>query len=203
MKSNSLAISSEALVWLPEYGMGYHTAPPMEYGEDYFDSYMTLDASDMGTSLTAARVNLVENYWNGEVVDIGIGAGRFVKEKGCLGFDVNDRAVNWLKREDRFRDPYDHPVDCITCWDSLEHIPEPEKLIKQVGCMVFVSMPIYKDAEDVLQSKHYKPGEHLWYWTHRGLMRWFRDLGFAYVTHNQMETELGREGIKTYVFKRM
>ncbi|MCX4186768.1 methyltransferase domain-containing protein [Methylophaga sp. OBS4] len=203
MKLSSLAINSDALVWLPEYGMGYHTAPAISYDEDYFDNYLSLDASEMGSRLNHARVNLVENYWNGEVVDIGVGAGRFVKEKGCFGFDVNDKAVNWLKRESLFCDPYVEPVDCITCWDSLEHIPEPEKLIAQVKCLVFVSMPIYKDADDVLQSKHYKPGEHLWYWTHEGLQRWFHSLGFAYVMHNKMETDIGREGIKTYVFKRV
>lgn len=202
MKIDSVAISKDCLVWFPEYGMGYHTAKPMEYQDDYWENYIKLDASDMGEALTNARVDFVSNYWAGELVDIGIGAGRFVIEADCTGFDVNKKAIQWLKSHGLYQDPYRKKVQAITCWDSLEHIPEPEKLINQVEKYVFVSMPIYKDADDVLQSKHFKPSEHLYYWTHDGLIRWFHALGFAYVTHNDMESNLGREGIKTYAFKR-
>lgn len=198
-----MGVAENTFVWLPLLGMGFHNAPAIEYDDAYFDNYVHLDETDTGAALTRARVDFVRQYWAGSLIDIGVGAGRFCVESGAKGFDVNPRAVAMLKQSDIYQDPYQQRVNAICCWDSLEHIPAPDKLIDQVDHWVFVSMPIYQSMADVLVSKHYKPGEHLWYWTHEGLLRWFQDLGFGYVTHNQMESELGREGIKTYAFKRI
>ena len=108
----------------------------------------------MGAALTQARIDLVRRHFDGQVVDIGIGGGRFVTESGAMGFDVNPEAVDWLKAQERYYDPYQHHAEAVTCWDSLEHIPEPEKLLDHVGEWLFVSMPIYKDQADCLASKH-------------------------------------------------
>lgn len=108
-------------------------------------------------------------------------------------------AVEWLRSEGRFREP---AANALTFWDSLEHIPDPEKAVEAADEWVFVSMPIYRDAADVLASKHYKPGEHLWYWTRDGLIRWFHRQGFFCVEVNSAETELGRDGILSFAFRR-
>ena len=173
----------------------------MEYSGDYFAKYQALDATPMGAALTAARVELVRKYTNPRhLVDIGIGGGRYKAEAGCRGFDVSDEACKWLGLD--YLDPYAQPVKGVTCWDSLEHIAEPEKLLAQVTEWLFVSMPIYDGPEDVLRSKHYKPGEHIHYWTLHGFVRWCDGQGFAFQEANQAETELGREGITSFVFRR-
>lgn len=64
------------------------------------------------------------------------------------------------------------------------------------------AMPIYKDQTDCLRSKHYKPGEHLHYWSLRGLIGWFARQGFGCVEINEKESELGREGITSFAFRR-
>lgn len=193
---------TDCLLWSEELGMGYHPRPPMDYSGPYFDKYQDLDASPMGAALTRARVDLVRKHFAGQVVDIGIGGGRFVTDAGAMGFDVNAEAVAWLKSQDRFYDPYMHHAEAVTCWDSLEHIPEPEKLLDHVGEWVFVSMPLYRDQKDCLASKHFKPGEHLHYWSERGLIRWFARNGFACWDINERESELGREGITSFAFRR-
>ncbi|MCW1937514.1 hypothetical protein OMD46_16425 [Pseudomonas sp. MDMC_285] len=81
-------------------------------------------------------------------------------------------------------------------------MPEPEKLLDHVGEWLFVSMPIYEGQAHCLQSKHYKPGEHIWYWTLPGLIGWMERQGFALVEMNQSESELGREGITSFAFRR-
>ena len=194
----------DTLIWSPELGMGFHPRKPISYEHDYFENYLKYDNSEMGDALTAARKELVDFYYRGSVVDIGIGGGKFVAAMGAKGFgyDINQDAINWLMETDRFCDPYAGNVGCITCWDSLEHIPEPESLIRQVTDMVFVSLPIFNNPNTIHQSKHYKPGEHIWYWSDWGLIQWFSRLGFVLVEKNQMETELGREAISTYVFRR-
>ncbi|HGW5085389.1 TPA: methyltransferase domain-containing protein [Pseudomonas aeruginosa] len=192
---------TDCLLWSEELGMGFHPRPPMDYTGPYFEKYQALDATPMGTALTTARVDMVRRHFDGEVLDVGIGGGRFVVESGGKGFDVNEEAVQWLKSRNAYADPY-KGVAAITCWDSLEHVPDPEALVRSVGEWVFVSMPVYKDQADCLKSKHFKPGEHLHYWSVRGLVGWFAKMNFGCVEINERESELGREGITSFAFRR-
>ncbi|PBV12658.1 methyltransferase domain-containing protein [Pseudomonas aeruginosa] len=192
---------TDCLLWSEELGMGFHPRPPMDYSGPYFEKYQALDATPMGTALTTARVDMVRRHFDGEVLDVGIGGGRFVVESGGKGFDVNEEAVRWLKSRNAYADPY-KGVAAITCWDSLEHVPDPEALVRSVGEWVFVSMPVYNDQADCLKSKHFKPGEHLHYWSVRGLVGWFAKMNFGCVEINERESELGREGITSFAFRR-
>jgi hypothetical protein len=192
----------DSFLWWPELGMGWHPASPMSYEKDYWDKYVEYDATKMGERLTDFRVKFARKFWKGQIIDIGIGAGRFVQETNCKGFDVNNSAIKWLKNNEFFSDPYKQEVDCITCWDSLEHIAEPEKLINQVKKWVFISIPIFQNGEQAIKSKHYRPGEHIWYFTERGLIQWMARLGFSLKSHSDEETKIGREEIKTYAFFR-
>lgn len=190
-------------LWCPELGIGWHSAPPMEYSGEYFENYQRLDATPMGAALTKARVELVSKYTDPSTVcDIGIGGGRFVQESGGYGYDVSKEALKWLKDQKLYRNPY-FTWPSITCWDSLEHIPDPEELLANVTEWLFVSMPIYQDVGDILGSKHFKPGEHLWYHTLPGFLGWCEKQGFELREVNHAETELGREGITSFAFKRV
>lgn len=158
----------------------------------------------MGTALTRARVELVGKYVApNTTLDIGIGGGRYVCESGGQGYDVSTEARTWLIAQGRYWDPYQVMRNSVTCWDSLEHIPEPEKLLEKVREWLFVSMPIYDGMADVLQSKHYKPGEHLHYWTLPGFVTWCEAQGFELQEMDHAESELGREGITSFAFKRV
>lgn len=185
--------------------MGFHTRPPMDYAGSYWDEYVKRDASQMGEALTAARVALVNEFGPfDELCDIGIGGGRFVIDGGALGFDVNPDAVAWLQRMLRYHNPYAGPrVGALTFWDSLEHIPDPAAAVACAAHRVYVSMPIYADLSGVLASPHYKPGEHLWYWTQPGLELWFERQGFRLLHADDRETRLGRRGIMSFVFQRV
>lgn len=196
----------DSLLWSEELGIGFHPREPMDYEGPYFKKYQQLDNSKMGAALTKLRVDLVERHYgdNGsQVIDIGIGGGRFVTQYGCWGFDVNPDAVAWLEERSALRDPYANSVDALAFWDSLEHIPDPESIVACARQWVFVSMPIYENAKDCLESPHYKPGEHIWYWTFDGLSRWFQRQGFEMYEANHMETEAGRRGIMSFAFKRV
>lgn len=197
---------TNTLLWSEELGQGWHTAPPMDYTGDYFAHYQALDATPMGAALTRARVELVSKFVKPDtVLDIGIGGGRFVEESGGYGYDVSNEAIQWLCQSRRHLDPYlpGVNVEAVSCWDSLEHIPDPERLLTRVQRWLFVSMPIYTGLADVLASKHYKPGEHLHYWTFPGFVAWCERQGFQLVEANHAETELGREGITSFAFKRV
>lgn len=193
---------TDCLLWSEEMGRGFHPRPPMDYSGPYFEKYQALDATDMGAALTSARVDLVRRHTEIAPVDIGIGGGRFVLESGGHGYDVNAEAVAWLRDQGLYFDIYANHAEVVTCWDSLEHIPDTDALIDRAGEWVFVSMPIYRDQVHCLASKHYKPGEHLHYFTHDGLLLWFEQRGFVCVEYNDIESQLGRDGIISYAFRR-
>ncbi len=203
-QSLPVGLTKPSLWWSVELGYGWHSLPPIKYSGEYFAHYQKLDNTPMGTALTRARLELVDKYTApNTVLDIGIGGGRFVLESGGNGYDVSQEAVDWLQRIYSYQDPYAALVEAITCWDSLEHIPEPEKLLAQVTKWFFVSLPLCASAEEWLKSKHYKPGEHLFYWSLPGFINWVEAQGFEVQEVNHAETTLGREGITSFAFKRV
>lgn len=195
---------NDTFLWSEELGRGWHTRPAMRYEGQYFAHYQKLDNTQMGALLTRARLDLVGKYWSpNDTVDIGIGGGRYVQESGGCGYDVCDDAVEWLKKCRSYFDPYRGYADAITCWDSLEHIPDPALLLKNVGKWLFVSLPICESRDEWAKSKHFKPGEHVHYFTQQGFLRWCAEQGFECVEMNRVESDLGREGIMSFAFKRV
>ena len=90
----------------------------------------------------------------------------------------------------------------MTVWDSLEHIDDMSAAIQHIDRFAFVSIPVFSGYDDVLASKHFRPDEHIHYFTVAGLIRWFDKQGFNCREYNQVESDIGREGIGTFVFER-
>lgn len=191
------------LVFIPEKGIGYYNVEPCEYAEDYFEKYRKLAETEIGKALASARVDLVNKYTHGEVVDIGIGSGAFIEARGAktYGDDINEVARNWLDDRCLLRNLADG-VESACFWDSLEHFEYPEEAVSYVDKYCFISMPIYRDAYHVLKSKHYRKDEHYWYFTKQGLIDWMDENGFDFVEYSDIETRIGREDIGSFVFKR-
>jgi len=204
MNLNLLIGSQDELIWWPELGMGFHPRNPIDYDGDYWEKYLEYDNTEMGKKLTEARCGLVLRHTNNaDLVDIGIGGGLFVKMMDCHGYDVNAKANEWLIKSGSFRNPYTRPVRAITCWDAIEHIPNPVALLNNVKEFVFASIPVFDSGEKVTCSKHYRPGEHIWYWSHGGFIDYMKRNGFDLLESNYDETKLGREDIMSYAFKRI
>lgn len=196
-------LGADRLCWFPQIGVGYYPVRAMPYDAAYWERYRAMDHTPAGDALTAARLNLVSEHFNGEVVDIGIGGGRFVEERPqTFGYDVNPEAVRWLKGVGRWRDPYAGPVDAASFWDSLEHIENPAPLLANIRLFAFVSAPVFTGPEHVLHSKHFRPTEHFWYYTVDGLRWLMYRHGFEMVSASRVEEECGREDIGTFVFAR-
>lgn len=192
------------LVWLPELGMGRYPVPKdRPYDAEYFARYQQLTDTDLGRELTAARIRLVARHYTGPVLDVGIGAGQFVTARPeTKGYDVNPAGIEWLKKRGVWANLYRDRYPALTFWDSLEHIDRPDVAVARAEKWVFVSVPIFSGAEHVIRSKHYRKSEHIWYWTHDGLVKWFAEQGFELAEHNTIESGLGREGIGSYAFRR-
>lgn len=198
------------LVWLPEKGVGYFpvTAGDAPYDADYFAKYRAYRRLPTFEPINAARVALVNRYVGPAtlVCDVGIGDGAFIEARGSrwtLGYDVNPVAVDWLKTNGAWCDPYAQPVEVLTFWDCLEHIHDASALLANVTRWVFVSIPIVPgDGPPSAEWKHFRRDEHCWYFTRKGLIAWMAAHGFECVEVNANEVLAGREDIEAFAFRR-
>ena len=141
------------------------------------------------------------------VLDIGAGDGSFVRaarnwDFDAKGYEIIPEAARRLQAAGLYAsDP--SQFKAVTLWDVIEHLQEPETLLRRVRRHLFVSLPIFEDLAKVRQSKHYRPGEHLYYWTADGFVEWMASIGFCALESSSHETDAGREGIGAFAFHRV
>lgn len=177
--------------------------PSASYGADYFDKCAGYEGSEIGEAINAARIALVARHYAGRVCDIGVGSGAFVAARpDTLGYDINPRAEEWLKSRGLWAKPQGFLA--YSFWDVIEHLPTPADYLDLVPLhgFVFASIPVFDDLYNIRESKHYRPGEHLYYFTHEGFVYWMTLHGFNLLESNWAETDAGRDSIRSYAFKR-
>lgn len=183
---------------------------PVAYDAEYLARYQAYEGTATTAALNAGRCDMLARHApkGASVLDFGAGAGTFVRaaqEYGyrAKGFDVIPQAVEHLTATSSFSDaPGD--FDVITFWDSLEHIENPERVLRKVnrGAVVLVAIPIFDDLTRIRESKHYRPGEHLYYFTAQGFIDWMAEYGFELVDQSVHEMAAGRESIGAFAFRR-
>ena len=153
-----------------------------EQKRDYFDEYAEKEPTEIGQKIVAERNGMVDLFLDKDalVLDVGIGAGGFVSSReNCVGYDVDPKAKDWLEAQGKWFDPDESTMDDIkgfTFWDSFEHIPHFETWLRRImpGSYLFLSIPIWPSGgfpDDIPRSKHFKPDEHVNYFTDAGLSR--------------------------------
>jgi hypothetical protein len=176
------------------------------YSASYFQKYEVYEKQSC--AINDARVAFTELVLDGNIdpiLDIGIGSGTFVRSSvKHYGYDVNPAGIDWLKKNGKWYDMYTmNGSIAYTFWDSFEHIKDLKEVMRVAPEYIIMSIPIFKDKEDVLKSKHLRFDEHFHYFTDRGIKDFMYDHGFKFLIQNDMEVKLGRESIGTYAFKRI
>lgn len=199
---------TQTLKYNKELGIGFLNPPENMnevYDENYWTRYRAMCDTEIGKNLNQCRIDIVDKFKAAPIhtLDVGIGNGDFVDKFGCYGYDVNPEAIKYLKANRKFINPYTESCkwQCITMFDVIEHIEDIESLLSKTD-MVILSTPIYKDLTDVLGSKHFRPTEHLWYFTISGLIHYLNFFGFDCKYYSTIETKIGRDSIGSFVFKR-
>ena len=174
------------------------------YDQTYWDKCAGYEDGDIGRAITRGRVQFVDRHCLNWVCDVGIGSGQFVRARSFThGTDVNPKALEWLEASGRLaKDVSKYPA--LTFWDVLEHIPTPADYLNKVpvGGYVFTSVPIFADMTRIRESRHYRPGEHLYYFTEPGLIAWMAMHGFRCLEVADFETRAGRDSILSFAFQR-
>ncbi len=217
--------ATDGLIWSPADQMGFYdvdahlarNGAAQVYGETYFQKYQEMDATPMAEQLNLFRCHMVMDNFPAQakpvrILDVGIGGGGFLKSllkresmaperMEVWGVDINPFAISWLQ-DRRMLGDLDSYYDLVTFWDSLEHFRDPSLPLACVGSRAIVSIPIFRDAEHAMASKHFRRDEHFWYFTRAGFIGWAERQGFCVADVRIHESLLGREDIETFVLVR-
>lgn len=198
-----IAEIDEDLLVIHELGVACQiSSETISYDQDYFSKYESYKGTDVSKKIHDTRVGLVKKYHPGRILDIGVGNGDFIEAHGnCHGYDINPVAASWLKRERIYNENIEL-FDAFSMWDVIEHIPAPSEYFNRMkqGSYLFTSIPIFENLSDIRKSKHYKPGEHLYYFTEKGFLFYMSRNRFSLIDSNDNETKVGREGIMSFAF---
>lgn len=145
------------------------------YNGNYVAQYRKLEARE---SMSHLRLGLLKSFCEaGTLLDVGYGGGDFVRLALKAGYDAYGVDVHGVDCGVRERSMLEHVRwDVVTFFDSLEHFADLD-LVRQLierALFVMVSMPKvpkFRTAEELRSWRHYKPGEHLHYFSYQSLDR--------------------------------
>lgn len=156
----------------------------------------------------------------GVLLDVGCAGGRFVqlaREAGyeAVGVDLEEEPVRWGRRElgldlrlmEPGRLPDDlPPLDIVTLWNVLEHVPDPLELLRAIRAamvpdgLLLIDVPnfafrlaaaritgVYEPPE-----QRFFPYDHLSHFTATTLARALREAGFRPLRFDAMHTDGAR-----------
>lgn len=179
------------------------------YDATYLVKCDAYDGSAVAKAVNAGRCALLARHLpaGASVLDIGAGSGAFVRSAlwngfSAAGFDVIPEAAERLHQIGHYAEnPGD--FDAVTLWDVLEHIEDPGPLLDSIKGFLFVSLPIFDGLWNIRKSKHYRPGEHLYYWQAPAFVAWMGLHGFRLLEQSNHEVAAGRESIGAFAFRRI
>jgi 2-polyprenyl-3-methyl-5-hydroxy-6-metoxy-1,4-benzoquinol methylase len=160
------------------------------YDEKYHLKFLDRASTVVGKKIYECRWNLVQKYCHGEMrlLDYGCASGAFHKSSPngfvTMGYDINPHCGYSVLPSGQ--------VDILTMWDSLEHVLSPAELIKQLNPnWLFLSTPNLESVRgDIRQWRHYRPGEHLYYFDLFSLTEILEYCGYQILEHNFDEGDL-------------
>lgn len=207
------AVADKDLMLCESRGIAYQkymSQSRVEYDDAYFRKVESYDGTAIAKAVNTGRCAMLGRHLaaGASVLDWGAGSGAFIRDAAAAGFavkgyDVNLQSLQRLTDKGQLsKDPY--LFDAVTLWDTIEHMDRPESMLQSIkkGAFLFVSVPVFDDLRRIRESKHYRPGEHLYYWTTKGFVDWMGLWGFRLLEQSSHETEAGRESIGAFAFKR-
>lgn len=201
-----IKLESEDILICKDCGYGRPSfRDPIQYDENYAKKYLAYPEAEIN------KIRLSFILQKGAILDYGCGSGSFVKaarEAGYIayGYDVN----NFTKD---LRPPKNFVPDIVTAWDSFEHLTDKQQInflrIAKSAKAIILSVPDFDTPvkDDTLSEwRHYRPGEHLHYYTKKSLHIRFEYEGFKYMFYSHHEDEIRKapweNNILTIGFKR-
>ena len=167
----------------------------MKYDLDYYENLLR-QYSKTAEGICRIRWEWIAEYKPKSVLDYGAGVGWFraYRPDGVMvhSFDIGGYPQTGISLQ---------VYDMVCFYDVLEHIndfTEIEPVIRLANRIV-TSLPIKNG--DLAEWKHFKPGEHLHYFTEETLEALMKRYGFRVIKSGKPECP-PRKDIHSYVFGR-
>ena len=183
---------------------------PFEYNENYISCYDDEKYKQATKQLMDIRCTLIREhlYCRGfELLDYGAGRGHFLDHLNqTLSFRKSyyyEPSGGFLFKE-TFPEWGGEPVDVITLWDVLEHIPNIYKFVEDHKFRYYVvSVPNRPRLVELETWKHLKPNEHLHHFDEESLVKFFKHHGYKKVFTGFPEDQVrkGAKNILTGIFR--
>jgi hypothetical protein len=176
---------------------------PIQYDENYEKKYLEYPEEEIcNIRLSFIRMaecclntkNPFPNRSERTILDYGCGSGAFVRAArlivGCIAYgeDVNSYTAD-------LRPPVGFMPDIVTAWDSFEHLTDYEQAeffsSSRNAKIIIVSVPdfstVLQDGVPIFKWRHYRPQEHLHYYTEKSLRIRLEREGyrFAFSSHEE------------------
>jgi len=169
----------------------------LKYDIDYYENMLRI------YSKTAETISRIRWEWIGEVspkkvLDYGSGVGWF-RAFRPEGVYVDSMDIGPYPQKGISCEHYD-----VVCFhDVLEHMKsfDEVKRIFETATYVAGTIPVVPANKDVTVWKHYKPGEHLRYWSEESFEADMSSEGFKKVKHGMPECP-PRTDILSFLYKK-
>ena len=173
---------------------------PIDYNEEYIDTYRTPEYEENSRLLSAIRLAFVTGAIGKNpvsIMDVGYGVGDFLKMcKNVVmerkGFDVTGVPVPEGCRQSEIISDY---AEVVTMWDVLEHFPSLNE-VESLKCKyIAISLPwCHKDKglEWFESWKHRKPNEHLHHFNASSLITFMNGKGYKLLSVSNLEDKIRR-----------
>jgi len=168
-----------------------HPIPSQQALFEFYENYSDPRARPDVVALNARRnLELLRSLgWSADssVLDYGAGAGEFVDVAGanCLGIELPGTREPHARIYEGISELPGRLFDFITLWGVLEHLADPVGVVRDLsrllgagGYLILTTV----DAEGSIPY-HYKPIEHLTYWTSKSMSRMFDAAGLTLVSY--------------------
>lgn len=173
-----------------------HDHQPADYNADYLLHYKLYGRTQFGKQLNQKRWSFIlDNGLFGPLLDFGCGSDSFAdaKPKDVAVFSYDP----YYKKDFSFLNV---ELDTTTFWDSFEHLTRLEIVPLLNSRQIILSIPILRKDVDIFCWKHFRPGEHIWYFSEDALINLFKKWGYILKCCDTFETVMGRDDIKSYCF---
>jgi len=185
--------------------MQHHTDLIKHYSDEYFEPYLKTEAIHQKKRFSRRITEIKAQLFPGLLLDIGCGAGFFLKLAAEAGYSVEgveispyavDYARNKLGLSVFLGDLQaaalsPESFDIITLWHVLEHVRDPREFLAQVYALLKSKGLLALEVPNVGSSaarisgtewELMSPKEHFYYFTPATLRRYLEEAGFSIVS---------------------
>lgn len=172
---------------------------PFHYSRQYQEKYKKMPEHELSYLRLSLILPLVSK--DSRILDYGCGNGAFLDILRFVGLDATGFNAHDQIPAGRF--------DVVTMFDVLEHLDDPREIFTIAPEYFIVSVPDFKavtsGSVEMRQWRHYKPDEHIHYFSFMALRRYFRLNGYECVDESHIEDFIRRAphpNILTCIFRR-